>query len=419
VKILYVSQYFPPEIGAPSARVSELARYWVRSGHDVQVLTGFPNHPTGVVPEEYRGKLKRLIMREDFEGANVLRTWLWPLPNRKPWERMANYASFAKSASITGTLLSRPDIVIGTSPQLLVGLAAWWISRVKRAPFVFEVRDLWPESLDAVGVVGEQTKLYRVLKRVSAFLYQHSDHIVVVTPAFKEEIIRNYRIAEEKISIVNNGVETELFSPNGDNVRHQLSLGDGFVVGYIGTMGFAHGLNTVLEAAEILRCSAPDVRFLLIGEGADKSRLKALIAEKNLNNLLLLDGQPREQIASIIRSVNVCLVPLRKSDVFKTVIPTKMLEFMSCGRPVILGVEGQAQEIVEAARAGICIEPEDPEQLADAILKLKSDSQLTRQLGINGRDYIVQHMSREQTAHDYERVLANVLGQESAVATTV
>jgi colanic acid biosynthesis glycosyl transferase WcaI len=198
-----------------------------------------------------------------------------------------------------------------------------------------------------------------------------------------------------------------------------LSLGDGFVVGYIGTMGFAHGLNTVLEAAEILRCSAPDVRFLLIGEGADKSRLKALIAEKNLNNLLLLDGQPREQIASIIRSVNVCLVPLRKSDVFKTVIPTKMLEFMSCGRPVILGVEGQAQEIVEAARAGICIEPEDPEQLADAILKLKSDSQLTRQLGINGRDYIVQHMSREQTAHDYERVLANVLGQESAVATTV
>ncbi len=419
MKILYVSQYFPPEIGAPSARVSELARYWVRSGHDVHVLTGFPNHPTGVVPAEYRGKLKRLVLCEDFEGARVFRTWLWPLPNRKPWERMANYASFAKSASIAGTFLSRPDVVIGTSPQLLVGLAAWWIARIKRVPFVFEVRDLWPESLDAVGVGGEQTKLYRILKRVAVFLYQHSDHIVVVTPAFKEEIVRNYRIPEEKISIVNNGVETELFSPNGDNARYELSLGDCFVVGYIGTMGFAQGLDTVLEAAEILRRAAPDLRFLLVGEGADKSRLKALIAEKNLNNLLLLDGQPREQIASIIRSVNVCLVPLRKSDVFKTVIPTKMLEFMSCGRPVVLGVEGQAQKIVEAARAGICIEPEDPEQLADAILKLKSDSQLTRQLGINGRDYIVQHMSREQTAHDYERVLANLLGHQMAVAAAM
>jgi colanic acid biosynthesis glycosyl transferase WcaI len=419
VKILYVSQYFPPEIGAPAARVSELARYWARSGHEVQVLTGFPNHPTGVVPPEFKGKLKRLVMREDFEGAHVLRTWLWPLPNRKPWERMANYASFAKSASIAGTFLSRPDIVIGTSPQLLVGLAAWWISLVKRAPFVFEVRDLWPESLDAVGVGGEQTKLYRILKRVSAFLYEHSDHIVVVTPAFKEEIIRNYRIPEEKISIVNNGVETELFSPNGDDVRHQLGLGDGFVVGYIGTMGFAHGLNTVLDAAAILRRSAPEVRFLLVGEGADKSRLKALIAQRNLNNLLLLDGQPREKIAAMIRSVNACLVPLRKSDVFKTVIPTKMLEFMSCGRPVILGVEGQAQEIVEAARAGICIEPENPQQLAAAILKLKSDAQLTRTLGINGRDYIVRNLSREQTAHDYEGILANVLGQEIAVAAAV
>jgi len=332
---------------------------------------------------------------------------------------MANYASFAKSASIAGTFLSRPDIVIGTSPQLLVGLAAWWISLVKRAPFVFEVRDLWPESLDAVGVGGEQTKLYRILKRVSAFLYEHSDHIVVVTPAFKEEIIRNYRIPEEKISIVNNGVETELFSPKGDNVRHQLGLGDGFVVGYIGTMGFAHGLNTVLDAAAILRRSAPEVRFLLVGEGADKSRLKALIVQRNLNNLLLLDGQPREKIAAMIRSVNACLVPLRKSDVFKTVIPTKMLEFMSCGRPVILGVEGQAQEIVEAARAGICIEPENPQQLAAAILKLKSDAQLTRTLGINGRDYIVRNLSREQTAHDYEGILANVLGQEIAVAAAV
>ena len=169
MKILYVSQYFPPEMGAPAARAAELAQHWSQAGHDVSVLTGFPNHPTGVVPPEWRARLRRLVHRENIGGVNVFRTWLWPLPNRKAHERMRNYASFLFSAALRGLTLPRPDVLIATSPQLLVGLAGWWISFARQIPFVFEVRDLWPESLAAVGAGGDDSLLYHALGKVAKF----------------------------------------------------------------------------------------------------------------------------------------------------------------------------------------------------------------------------------------------------------
>src|SRR5271163_134765 len=177
MKILYVSQYFPPEMGAPAARAAELSRHWARSGHEVTVLTGFPNHPTGAVPPEYRRKFRHLIAHEQTGGVSVVRTWLLPFPNRKAHERILNYSSFCASAASTGLFLSRPDVVIATSPQLLVGLSGWWLARCKRVPFVFEVRDLWPESLAAVGVGEENSILHRALARIANFLYRHADHI--------------------------------------------------------------------------------------------------------------------------------------------------------------------------------------------------------------------------------------------------
>src|ERR1700730_7765437 len=184
MKILYVSQYFPPEMGAPAARAAELSRHWARDGHEVTVLTGFPNHPTGKVPPEYRNKLRRLVMPESVEGANVVRTWLFPFPNRRAYERMLNYSSFCVSAASTGLFLSRPDVVIATSPQLLVALSGWWLACCKHVPFVFEVRDLWPESLAAVGIGKENSILHRSLSKIAGFLYRQCDRIVVVAPAF-------------------------------------------------------------------------------------------------------------------------------------------------------------------------------------------------------------------------------------------
>ena len=421
MKILYVSQYFPPEMGAPAARASELARHWVRDGHDVTVLTGFPNHPTGVVPAEYRGKLRRLALREKWNGVSVTRTWLWPLPNRKAHERMLNYISFAVSSAVTGLFEPRPDVVIASSPQLLVALSGWWLARCKRVPFVFEVRDLWPESLVAVGLGDSNSLLHRVLGRIAEFLYRNCDHIVVVTRAFKDYLVKQWRVPPEKISIVENGVETEMFAPqDASRLRDDLSIDRKFVVSYIGTIGMAHGLETLLEAAGRLQMLNPEVVFLLVGEGADKERIVNLAHARGLGNVRFVPQQPHELVSSYICASDACLVLLRKSPVFKTVIPTKMLEFMSCARPVILGVDGEAREILEKAESGAGIEPENPEQLIRAVLRLAEDKNLRETLGRNGRRYVVQNLSRRRTAQTYIEVLTNVAGigqrQDSAAA---
>jgi glycosyltransferase involved in cell wall biosynthesis len=407
VKILYVSQYFPPEMGAPAARAGELSQHWAREGHEVTVLTGFPNHPLGIIHPEYRKPFRHMVAKERVRGAKVVRTWLWPLPNRKSYERMLNYASFCISASITGMFVSKPDVVIGTSPQLLVGLAAWWISRIKSAPFVFEVRDLWPESLSAVGM-GDRSLLHSVLGKIAGFLYEHSQHIVVVTPAFKDHLIKYWKVPAEKISVVQNGVETELFRPGNpdQDLRKRWDAEGKFVVCYIGTMGWAHGLDSLVHAAKLLRNSP--VVFVLVGEGADKERIVDLAKAKDLNNIRVLGQQPRDQIPNYIASSDACLVLLKKTDVFKTVIPTKMLEFMACGRPVILGVEGQARDILNEAQAGVSIEPEDPADLAEAVVFLAKDAEERKILGNNGRDYILKTLSREQTAGKYIGVLNEV-----------
>lgn len=423
MKILYVSQYFPPEMGAPAARAAELAQHWAAAGHDVSVLTGFPNHPTGVVPPEWRPRLHRLTHHEKVGRVRVFRTWLWPLPNRKAHERMRNYASFCLSAALRGLSLPRPEVMIGSSPQLLVGLAAWWLAFVKRVPFVFEVRDLWPESLIAVGVGNERSMLNRTLSAIAGFLYRHSEHVVVVTSAFKDHLVRHWRVIPGRISVVENGVETDLFAPQpadaNFSLRQQLDAEGKFLVCYAGTMGMAHGLETLLDAAAQLRQENPKVLFLLVGEGAEKDRIKAIAQSRGLVNVRFLDQQPRERIPAIISASDACLVLLKRTDVFKTVIPTKMLEFMSCARPVILGVEGQAQQILEEAGAGIVIEPENSGALAHAINRIAGDPSLAERLGKNGRDYIVRRFSRRQTAEDYIQVLADLPGITRATKATV
>lgn len=400
-------------MGAPAARAAELAHHWAGAGHDVSVLTGFPNHPTGVVPPEWRGRLRRMAYHEKADGVNIYRTWLWPLPNRKSHERMRNYASFCLSASLRGLTLPRPDVIIASSPQLLVGLSGWWLGFTRRIPFVFEVRDLWPESLAAVGIGDKDSLLHRTLAAIAKFLYGRSDRIVVVTPAFKEYLIEHWRVPPEKIDIVENGVETELFtsaSPAADKVlRQQLDAGSKFVTSYIGTVGNAHGLETLLAAAAQLQHQNPEVLFLVIGEGAEKQRIKALAQSRGLANVRILDQQPRQQIPAFISASDACLVLLKKTDVFKTVIPTKMLEFMSCARPVILGVDGQAREILERAGSGIVIEPENADALRAAIQQLAANRELANSLGRKGREYIVQNFSRARTAEKYIEVLRRVV----------
>jgi glycosyltransferase involved in cell wall biosynthesis len=424
MKILYVSQYYPPEMGAPAARVSELARHWVSAGHQVTVLTGFPNHPTGIVPPQYRNKLRRLVCWEQKDGVNIVRTWLFPCPNRRAHERLLNYLSFVFSSCITGTFLSRPDVVIATSPQLFVGLTGRWLGWIKRVPFVLEVRDLWPESITASGMGNDRDLAIRLLRVLSAILYRSCSHVVVVTPAFKNDLVMKWNVAGEKISLVENGVETDLFTPAavGEQVRRKLDLEGKFLVSYIGTLGLAHGLQAVVEAAGWVQGSFPNIRFLFVGAGADKDRIVSLVHKLKLSNVCFLPEQPRQKIPPIIAASDICLVLLRKANVFETVIPTKMLEFMACGRPVILGVNGQARQVLERARAGVFIEPEDPKALVDAVTRLYHDAELRQTMGQNGHEYIVENLSRKRTAQTYIDVLENLVArgkQGSEVPATI
>ena len=405
-------------MGAPAARAAELAHHWASAGHDVSVLTGFPNHPTGVVPDEWRPRLRRIVYNEKIGNVNVYRAWLWPLPNRKSHERMRNYASFCISAALRGMTIPRPDVIIATSPQLLVGLSGWWLAFVRQIPFVFEVRDLWPESLVAVGAGKDDSWLYHLLGGIARFLYRRANRIVVVSPAFKDQLPERWHVPTEKIAVVENGVETDLFAPQSqavnDAVRRQLGADAKFLVSYIGTMGNAHGLETLLDAAAQLQYRNPEVQFLLVGEGAEKERIKSLAQSRSLANVLFLDQQPREKIPAFISASDACLVLLKRTDVFKTVIPTKMLEFMSCARPVILGVEGQAQQIIEDSGAGIAIEPENAEALSAAIHQLAADRELAKRLGQKGREYMLQHLSRERTAQKYIGILEAVVRNPQA-----
>jgi len=413
MRILYVSQYFPPEMGAPAARVYELSRHWVAAGHRVTVLTGFPNHPTGVMPERYRRAMRRMTLREGVDGIDVVRTWLYPAPNRRPRERILNYTSFFASAAVRGLALPRPDVVIATSPQLLVGLAGWWLARVKRCPFVFEVRDLWPESLVASGVGQDTSGFIRALRRLAAFLYRRATRIAVVTEPFKAELTSRWGIPGGRIDVVENGVETDQFAPRTDReaLRQRLGLDGRFVAAYIGTLGYAHGLETVLRAAERVRATGQrDVLFLLVGEGADKERLQQIAAQARLDNVRFMDQQPRELVPPLINAADVCLVLLRRAPLFTTVLPSKMLEFMACGRPVILGVEGYARELLERAGGGVFVEPENAEALAAAITQFARDPQLCSTLGENGRRFVTLHFSRASTARRYLRLLEEVCG---------
>ena len=417
MKILFVSHYFPPEVGAPAARVYELSKWWAGWGHDVTVLTGFPNHPDGKIYPGYEKLFWRGLYREEVDGIKVVRTWLLPLPNRKGWERMTNYTSFFVSSLMRGIFLSKPEVIIGTSPQLLVGLSGYFLARMKKVPYVFEVRDLWPESLVATGMSSSRSLVYKSLDRISKYLYEHSDKIIVVTKAFKKEILSKpgLRVRAESIELLENGVDIDIFKPFSSEKRRmlkeQMGLGGRFVISYIGTLGIAHGLDVVLKVAEKAKISQKDWLFLLVGEGADRERLEKVREDSGLDNVVFTGKVARERVPKMINLSDICMVLLKNKATFKTVIPSKMLEFMSCGVPIVLGVAGQAREILEASGGGIFFEPENADELFNSLKFLYSSESVRKQMGEEGRAYIEREFSRERKAREYLSILQGIVGR--------
>lgn len=409
MKILYVSQYFPPEMGAPAARVYELSRAWAALGHDVTVLTGFPNHPTGVIPAEYRGEYLR---REIVDGIKVVRVPIYAAANKGLLKRSLNYASFSASATLLGpAVTSRPDVLIATSPQFMCGVAGRLVAWGKRVPFVFEVRDLWPRSIVEVGAMKANSPAVKVLELLEWALYKTADHIVAVTESFVDEIAAT-GVSKDKISVVTNGVDLELFQP-GERASAREALGlpsDKFIATYVGTHGMAHGLDLVLDAAQAL--SAKPIHFLLVGEGAEKAALKQRAQTQGINNVTFWDQRPRTEVAKILNASDLCLVLLRDKGLFRTVIPSKIFEFMGAGRPILTTVDGESRTIIETAGAGVFSSPGDANALVATLEALLGPDagQRLEAMGRSGRGYVEAHYSRPALAARYLEVLQRVAG---------
>jgi glycosyltransferase involved in cell wall biosynthesis len=407
MKILYVSQYFPPEMGAPAARVFELSREWVRLGHQVTVLTGFPNHPTGIIPPEYRGQWLR---REVVDGIRVVRVPIYAAANRGVAKRIANYLSYAASASVVGPWVAeRPDLVLATSPQFLTAIAGFWLSRIYRVPFVFEVRDLWPRSIVAVGAMSAHSPVVKTLEQIELFLYRAATRVVTVTESFVDEIAAR-GIDRAKISVVTNGVDLDLFRPGPRQAaRERLGLPDGFIAAYVGTHGMAHGLGMILDAAP--RLADRGVTFLLVGEGAEKAKLRERAAREGIANVIFWDQRPREVIAQVYAAADLCLVLLRKDPLFTTVIPSKIFEFMGAGRAIHTTVDGESRTIVERAGAGVFSPPEDVDAFVTTLSALVAEPARLDALGDSGRRYAEANYSRPVLAARYADLLAGIVSR--------
>jgi len=372
VKILFLSDNFPPEVNAPASRTIEHCREWVRAGHEVTVITCAPNFPAGKLFAGYRNQWRSI---EHVDGIKVIRVWSFIAPNTGVIGRLIDYLSFMTSAILAGMFVARPDIIVATSPQFFTACAGRVLGTLRRRPWIFELRDLWPDSVSAVGAMRESFGL-RAFRKLELHLYRHCRGVVSVTESFREHLIVR-GIAAEKIEVVTNGADLTRFAPRerDRDLARSLSLEGKFVAGYVGTHGLAHGLETLLDAADALR-RLPDgdrFRIVLLGDGARKAHLKAMAAERGLHNVLFLDLVSKDQVPRYWSLLDLSIIHLNPNELFKSVIPSKLFECMAMGIPLLHGVLGESAEIVRREGFGVVFQPGDSAQLARHIVELAQD----------------------------------------------
>lgn len=402
MRILFITDNFPPEVNAPATRTYEHARQWLRLGAEVTVLTCAPNFPHGRVFDGYANRLRQV---EDMDGIRVVRLWSYIAPNAGFTRRILDYVSFAASAFVAG-LFEKADVIVATSPQFFTTWAGWALSKLKRKPWIFELRDLWPESIRAVGAMRQGAAL-RLLERIELGLYRNCDKVVALTPAFKKNLVSR-GIDPGKIQVIPNGANLELYAPRESDpeLARGLGLEGKFVISYIGTHGMAHGLDFVLRAAA--RLGDDRIRFLLVGDGAEKGTLRRLARDLGLTNVVFHDPVPKERVPDLLALSDVALVNLKKSETFKTVIPSKIFEAAAIGLPILLGVDGQAREIVEAYEAGLYYEPENEEQFLEAVQSLADDAN-RREQHIVGGARLAQRYDRKKLAEEMHALFIDVI----------
>ncbi|QFY72030.1 glycosyltransferase WbuB [Priestia megaterium] len=407
MKILLLHQYFLGENDPGGSRFNQFVKYWEEQGHEITVIAGTVHYITGKKEDKYKGKW---ITKEKYsDNVTVYRTYVSEAYNKSFLGRLWAYFSFTFS-SLSAVLfkVKKHDVLIVTSPPLFVGITGILAKLLKRIPTVFEVRDLWPESAIDTGVLTNKF-LIKSAYLVEKLSYKFATKINVLTPAFKQTLMEKKGIAKEKIIFVPNGADTDIFQPGPkDNwVREKYNLKDKFVVTYMGAHGVANHLDSILDVAKECK-EYKDIIFLLIGDGMEKERLKEKAKHESLNNILFIDSQPKHTIPDFCNASDVCTAVLKKIDTFKTVYPNKVFDYMSCAKPILLGIDGVARELVENSQSGFYVDPENAQEFKEQILELYNDPELAHTLGENGFQFVKESFSRESLAEKYVNELEKI-----------
>ena len=410
MRILFFTDNFPPESNAPATRTYEHCVEWVKKGAEVTVITCVPNYPLGKVFTGYKNKFFK--QEETMDGIRVIRVWTYVTPNRGTVKRILDYISFAISAFFASIFI-KTDIIIATSPQLFAALGGYLSAKMKRKKWIMEIRDLWPESIKAVGAM-DQRRIIKFIDQIVLFLYRKADHAVVVTESFKDRL-KSCGVPENKITIVKNGVHLHKFQNviSQVNLKESLNLNGKFIVAYIGTHGMAHKLDFIIDCAA--KVKDHNIHFLFIGEGAMKSRLVRQASELDATNVTLLDGISKEMVPQYIDISDVALVNLRNTDTFKKVLPSKIFENAAMQKPILLGVDGEARELVEAYNAGLYFEPENEKDFLEKLTRIHTDRKLYEDLQ-KGCIKLVADFDRGFLADKMYQVIKNLYQSKNVIS---
>lgn len=401
MRILFVSHYFYPEVGAPQTRILETAQRLSARGHEVTVLTGFPNYPDGVIPHPYRG---RVLARERVGEVQVVRSAVYPAPNRGFGRRLLNHTSFALSSVIASPLVSGPEAIVAETPPLFTAAAAVAISRRRRCPLVLNVADLWPESAVQLGALRNRTAI-ELAEHLERFAYRHAARITVPTAGMRSILLERGEPAEKVVHLPN-AVDVDRFDGGGDPAPVPPAR-----VIYCGTVGMAQGVGTLLEAAEHLDRAGERPEILIVGDGAEREELAERARRRGLHGVRFEGRVDGQRVPALLQSAHVAVLCLRDLPLFEDALPTKLLEYMAAGRPVVASAAGDAARLLERAQGGVSCPPGDPQALADAIRRILHDPHRARELGLNGRRYVRAHYSREAFVARLEQIILAAAAQ--------
>jgi glycosyltransferase involved in cell wall biosynthesis len=397
---LIIHQAFASPREGGGTRHYEFARHLIEEGHQATVVASSVSYLTGMSVTAST----KLVTREELDGIRVLRAYAMPVVHRSFAWRVVSFFSFMFTSSWAGLRAGRLDVVVGTSPPIFQAMSAWFVAALRRGTFLLEVRDLWPEFAIDMGVLTNPTMI-RLSRWLEGFLYSRARHIVVNSPAYRTYLL-DRGVEPDKVTLIPNGVDPALFRPQsrGNGIRREFGLADEFLVTYTGALGMANDIPTILRAAHHLR-GEPTVRFLLVGDGKERANLERMARELELDNVVFGGCRAKSEIPMILAASDACVATLKNIPMFRTTYPNKVFDYMAAGRPTILGIDGVIREVIEAARGGIFVPPEDDRALADAVRLLATSPSLAREMGEHARAYVEQHFNRRLQAEQFAQLL--------------